>query len=130
MNRFMANGHFSFRKRICSFRYAFNGIRLLLGNEHNAWVHFFAAICVIMAGFFFRLSAVEWSVILLTIGLVFAMEAVNTAIEKIADMISPEYNETIKQIKDLAAGAVLFVAIAAAITGLLIFAPKVISFLQ
>lgn len=58
------------------------------------------------------------------------MEAVNTAIEKIADMISPEYNETIKQIKDLAAGAVLFVAIAAAITGLLIFAPKVISFLQ
>ncbi|MCD7913889.1 MAG: diacylglycerol kinase family protein [Tannerellaceae bacterium] len=101
-------------------------MRLLLIHEHNAWIHLLAAVCVLIAGFFFRLSSMEWSIILLTIGVVFALEAVNTAIEKIADMISPEYYATIKEIKDLAAGAVLFVAISAAVTGLIIFVPKVI----
>ncbi|MCC8133668.1 MAG: diacylglycerol kinase family protein [Tannerellaceae bacterium] len=122
----MAKGQFSFRKRIAGFRYAFNGMRLLLIHEHNVWIHLLAAVYVLIAGFFFRLSSVEWSIILLTIGVVFALEAVNTAIEKIADMISPEYHATIKEIKDLAAGAVLFVAISAAVTGLIIFVPKVI----
>lgn len=122
----MAKGQFLFRKCIAGFRYAFNGMRLLLIHEHNAWIHLLAAVCVLIAGFFFRLSSMEWSIILLTIGVVFALEAVNTAIEKIADMISPEYYATIKEIKDLAAGAVLFVAISAAVTGLIIFVPKVI----
>ena len=57
----MKNSGFTFRKRLASFRYAFNGIRLLIQKEHNAWIHCFAAICVVIVGFYFGLSEVEWS---------------------------------------------------------------------
>lgn len=56
----MKNSGFTFRKRLASFRYAFNGIRLLIQKEHNAWIHCFATICVIIAGFSFGLSQTEW----------------------------------------------------------------------
>lgn len=122
----MKNSGFTFRKRMQSFRYAFNGIRLLITHEHNAWIHCFAALCVVIAGLFFGLSRMEWIVVVVVIGAVLAAEAVNSAIEALADLVSPDYNEAIKRTKDLAAGAVLLMAIAAAIIGLIIFVPKLI----
>lgn len=123
----MKNTGFTFRKRMQSFRYAFNGIKLLILHEPNAWIHCFAAVCVVVAGFWLGLSTVEWGIIIGVIGAVLAAEAINSAIEALADRVSSEYDEAIKQAKDLAAGAVLFLAIAAAVIGVIIFLPKLLS---
>ena len=107
-----------------SFVYAFNGLRLLLKEEQNARIHFVASIIVILAGFYFRLNAYEWIAIIFSIGLVITVEIINTAIENIADFISPGKSEHIKTIKDLSAAAVLISAIVAVIIGLIVFLPK------
>lgn len=120
----MKNNGFTFRKRLQSFRYAFNGIRLLFRLEHNSWIHAFITLCVILAGVFLGLSPLEWAAIIIVIGLVLAAEAFNSAIEALADHVCTDYNEDIKRVKDLAAGAVLLTAIAAAIVGLIIFVSK------
>lgn len=121
----MKNNGFTFWKRIKSFQFAFNGIKLLITKEHNAWIHCFAAVCVLTAGALLGLSRMEWVAVVVVIGAVLAAEAVNSSIEALADLVSPEYNEAIKRTKDLAAGAVLLMAIAAAIVGLIIFIPKI-----
>lgn len=121
----MKNDGFTLRKRLKSFKFAFNGIKLLISKEHNAWIHSFAAVCVIIAGFLFDISKTEWIAVVFAIGTVLAAEAVNSSIEAIADLVSPGYNEAIKRTKDLAAGAVLILAISAAIVGLIIFVPKI-----
>ena len=120
----MKNSGFTLRKRALRFKYAFHGIFLLISREHNAWIHCFAAVCVITAGILVGLSSMEWIVICLCIGLVLSAEAVNSAIEALADRVSPAYDEAIKRTKDLAAGAVLLLAIASAVVGLIIFLPK------
>lgn len=120
----MKNNGFTLRKRLRSFRYAFNGIRLLIAKEHNAWIHCFAAVCVIIAGILLEISKMEWIAVVIVIGAVLAAEAVNSAMEALADFVSPEYSEAIKRTKDLAAGAVLLMAITAAIVGIIIFLPK------
>ena len=107
-----------------SFVYAFNGLRLLLKEEQNARIHFVASVIVILAGFYFRLNAYEWMAIIFSIGLVITVEIINTAIENIADFISPGKNENIKTIKDLSAAAVLISAIIAVSIGLIVFLPK------
>ena len=117
------------QKRIKSFGYAFQGIAKLVKKEHNAWIHCAITICVIPAGFIFNLSTTEWISIIIIIGAVFSAEAINSAIEAISDLVSPEYNESIKQTKDLAAGAVLIMAIVAVIIGLIIFIPKIIPYI-
>ena len=118
----MKNDGFTFRKRARSFKFAFNGIKLLITKEHNAWIHCFAAVCVLIAGMVFGLSRMEWIAVTIVIGAVLAAEAVNSSIEALADLVSPEYNEAIKR---TAAGAVLLMAIAAAIVGFVIFIPKI-----
>lgn len=123
----MKNDGFTLRKRLRSFRYAFNGIRLLIAKEHNAWIHCFATVCVVIAGFLLEISKMEWISCVIVIGAVLAAEAVNSAMEAIADFVSPEYSEAIKRAKDMAAGAVLLMAIAAAIVGGIIFFPKLIA---
>jgi len=123
------DNHFSFRKRLESFRYAFNGLRLLFQQEHNSWIHGLVGICVILAGFLLKISSMEWIVIVVVIGLVLAAEAINSSIEVLADHVCSDYSDNIKQVKDLAAGAVLLTAIAAAIVGLIIFIPKLIALL-
>lgn len=120
----MKNNGFTFRKRMKSFRYAFHGIYLLIRNEHNAWIHCAITACVLAAGFLAGLSRMEWVAIMLCIGMVFAAEAVNSSIEALADRVSEEYDEAIKRTKDLAAGAVLILAIISVVVGLLIFIPK------
>ena len=120
----MKNKGFTLKKRIKSFSYAFNGIKLLIRYEHNAWIHCFAAVVVIGSGLFLGLTSAEWIVITFAIGMVLAAEAFNSSIEALCDLVSPEYNEAIKKSKDMAAGAVLILAIAAAIIGFIIFIPK------
>ena len=120
----MENKQFSLKNRAKSFKYAFNGIRLLLTKEHNAWIHCAVAVIVIVFGFLFDISANEWLAIVIAIGAVLAAEGFNTAIERLADVVSPEYNEGIKSTKDIAAGAVLILAIAAVVVGLIVFVPK------
>lgn len=121
----MTKQKFSISKRLASFTYAFNGLRILLQKEHNARIHVFAALCVIVAGFIFNISTMEWIAVLLSIGFVISFEIINSSIEHIADFIHPEKHEKIKAIKDLAAAGVLTSAITALIIGLLIFIPKI-----
>ena len=118
------NPQFSFGKRIGSFRYAWQGIVTLVRYEHNARIHLVAAVLVIALGFVFRLSSLEWVVIIGCIGSVIAAEAFNTAIEAICNRVSTENNELIKRSKDCAAAGVLVVSITAAIVGAIIFLPK------
>lgn len=122
----MKQQRFSISKRLKSFKYAFNGLRILIKEEHNARIHLFATICVIIAGLFFNISMNEWIGVIFSIGLVFSLEIINSSIENIADFISPEKHEMIKKIKDLSASGVLISAITALIIGLIIFIPKIL----
>jgi len=110
-----------------SFSYAFKGLYDLVKSEPNARIHLVATIAAVSAGIFFRISNVEWCIILIVIALVWAAEAINTVIEKLADHLFPEYHETARIVKDIAAGAVLVCAIVALICGLIVFLPKLVS---
>ncbi|WP_044198561.1 diacylglycerol kinase family protein [Dyadobacter tibetensis] len=111
-------------KALRSFKYAAMGIVSLFANENNAKIHLFAAAVVVTLGFYTHISSQEWIMIILVIGLVWMAEAFNTSLEKLADVVSPQYHPAIKQVKDLAAAGVLIMAAAAVITGLIIFVPK------
>lgn len=117
---------FSIRKRIKSFSFAFNGLKILITEEHNARIHLVAAICAVIASIVFEISAFEWIAVIIAIGLVFALELMNSAIESIADFVAPEKNEKIKKIKDLSAAGVLISAITALIIGMIVFLPKIL----
>jgi diacylglycerol kinase len=124
------NQPINIRKAIKSFRYAGVGIYSLFRYENNARIHLLAAFVVFFAGVYFRISNIEWCIIIIQIALVWAAEAFNTAIEKIADMISSTYHPTIKVIKDVAAAGVLMLAISAVFVAGFIFLPKVWEALQ
>ncbi len=113
------------KKRIKSFGYAVRGIRIVFGTETNMKIHLSIAILVLIAGFTFDISVTEWIFCLLCIGLVFSMEMVNTAIENLVDLVSPNHHPLAGKTKDIAAGAVLICAISSVIVGLLVFAPKI-----
>ena len=116
---------FSITKRLLSFKYAFNGIGYMLKTQHNSWIHIIAAITVIILGLIYKVSSVEWCLLVFAIGLVFTTEMINTSIEKLADICTPDYNEKAGKVKDVAAGAVLITAIISVIIGLIIFLPKI-----
>jgi len=122
----MPNENFTLYKRLRSFGFAFNGLKILFREEHNARIHLLAAVVVIIAGFCFHISILEWMAVVLAIGLVITMEIINSAIENMADFVSPERHEKIKKIKDLAAAGVLVSAITALIIGMIIFVPKIL----
>lgn len=115
---------FSVKARIKSFSYAIQGINTFFKTQHNAWIHAFATVLVIVLGNIVRLSFSEWCLIFLAIALVFITEMLNTAIEFLTDLASPEFHPLAKKTKDVAAGAVLFSSIIALIIGLLVFTPK------
>ncbi len=125
----MKSSNFSIKQRIKSFTYAFNGLRIVFIEEHNARIHLMAAIIAIVLGFVLQINAMEWVAIVFAIAMVLSMEIINTSIENIADFISPEKDDMIKKIKDLSAAAVLITAIATLIVGIIIFAPKIVSLL-
>ena len=114
------------RKRITSFRYAFQGIATFFRETPNAIVHLIMAILAILFGFIFSISTTEWLAIIIVIGLVLALEAVNTSIEMLADFVCQERNKSIKKVKDVAAAGVLIASIAALAVGILVFLPKII----
>jgi len=115
---------FSLYARGRSFRFAFQGIKTFFSREHNAWLHLLGTVIVISLAIVLPVSAAEAGVLALAVGMVWAAELFNTAMEKIMDFISTEQHPQIKYIKDLSAAAVLLSAVAAAIVGLVIFIPK------
>lgn len=118
---------FSLKKRIKSFEYAFAGLRVLLREEHNSRIHLAAAVCVVVAGVFFHISPMEWIAVVIVIGMVIASEIINSSLERTADFIKAERDDRKRDIKDLGAAAVLVSAITAAIVGMIVFLPKIIS---
>lgn len=118
---------YSFKKQLKSFTFAWKGILTCAGHEQNITFHLIAAIIVLAAGFCFGISRTEWMVVMLCIGTVIAAELFNSAIERLVDMVSPEWKKIAGEVKDIAAGAVLVTAIAAAIVGIIVFLPYVIA---
>jgi diacylglycerol kinase (ATP) len=124
----MKNNATGIKKYINSFGYAFAGIADLVRGQFHAKVHLIATILVVAFGFFLKINANEWCLIALSIGAVLGSEAINTAVEYIVDMVSPEYHPLAGKAKDVAAGAVLLVAMSAAIVAAIIFLPKIYIF--
>lgn len=113
--------------RVKSVYYSVVGAYRLVTSEHSIMVQFGIGILVTIAGFYFHISREEWILQTLAIGMVMAVEGANTAIEKICDFIHPAFNEKIGFIKDVASGAVFFVALAAAVAGTIIYYPHVVA---
>lgn len=125
-NRPNAKLRFSIGGRLKSFVYAGRGLRWLVQKEHNAWLHLVGSAIVIGAGLVLRISLNDWRWLVFAMALVWMAEAVNTAIEALCDHISPGFDPSIGKIKDLAAGAVLIAAIAAAVIGFLTLGPPLV----
>tara|TARA_R110000868_G_scaffold34134_1_gene123426 strand:+ start:243 stop:620 length:378 start_codon:yes stop_codon:yes gene_type:complete len=115
---------FSVKERMQSFVPAFNGVKLLFKNEHNAWVHLFFMIVSIALGTILQLNNVEWIFVALAISLVFLSELFNTAIEKLSDKVEPNFDSAIGAVKDYASAAVLIACCCAVLVGGIIFIPK------
>lgn len=107
-----------------NFKYAIEGIICACRSELHMKIHIIMAISTIILGIYLHLRIVEWCIVLLCIGLVISLEMLNTAIEAVVDLISPEYHPLAKVAKDVAAGAVLISAITAVLCGMIIFIPK------
>lgn len=111
------------KKRFKSFKYAFRGIGTLLATQMNARIHLVALIVVITAGLLVGLSLEEWALVALAVAMVLSAEAMNSALEFLADHTAPEWHDSVQKAKDLAAGSVLLAAAGALAVGLLIFIP-------
>ena len=113
-----------------TFGYAFEGILTGIRKERNMRIHTVAMILVVFFGTVLGLSATEWCICLVLFGLVMALELVNTAVEAVVDLVTEERKPLAKIAKDTAAGAVLIVAIMAAVIGCIIFLPKILEFAE
>jgi len=125
------NRPFQITARLHSFKYAFNGLRLLLRSQHNAWIHLTATILVLLTGFICSFRQADWCWVVLAMVAVWTAEAFNTALEFLADAVTEDSNPLIAQAKDVAAAAVLIMAVGAVIIGVLVIGPylrEVISF--
>ena len=110
--------------RFKSMGFAVKGAIKLITTEHSVMVQSSIAVLLIFAGFYFEISREEWLFQTLAIGLVLSIEGLNTAVEKIADFIHPEFHDRIGFIQDIAAGAVFFAAMTAIAIGCIIYIPK------
>ena len=118
------------KKLIRSFSYAFNGIRIAALTQLNFRVHLVATLLAGFIGFALHISVNEWLWVILCITLVLATEMLNTAIEFLTDLVSPEYNELAGKVKDISAGAVLISSFFALVTGIIIFLPKALALIH
>ena len=118
---------FSWKARAKSFTFASRGIWRFFRTEHNAWIHLAATFVIIAFAFLFKLTTIEAICVVFCIAFVWVTEMINTAIEKAMDFISTDRHEQIRNIKDMAAGAVLIASITAVIVGSIIFIPKILS---
>ncbi|MDF1837428.1 MAG: diacylglycerol kinase family protein [Planctomycetota bacterium] len=114
---------FKITDRIQSFRFAFQGLGLLIRTQHNSWIHLISTVLVLALGFHFEVTRGEWCLLILAIGQVWIAEALNTAIEFLGDAVTLERNPLIGKAKDVAAGAVLLSALGALAIGLFVFLP-------
>lgn len=117
------------RNRLKGFVYAIKGALILIRKEESIQVQTFIALLVIVAGFYFDITATEWMFQLIAIGLVLSVEALNTAVEEIANFVHPDYHNKIGLIKDVSAGAVFFAAIVAVIIAAIIYTPYIAAIL-
>ena len=115
--------------RLKSLRFAFRGMLILIRSEHSVMVQLGIGILVSIIGFLVGLSATEWILQTLCIGLILAAEGMNTAVEKLCDFVNPGPDPKIGRVKDIAAGGVGFAAVMAIIVGLIIYIPKVLALL-
>ncbi len=120
---------FSLISRIRSFRYAIRGIGLMLRSQQNAWIHAMATVLVVVFGLLFGVTRSQWCWLVLAIMAVWTAEALNTALEFLADFASPEFHPLVKKAKDVAAGAVLISALGSVIIGLFVMGPYLLRFL-
>lgn len=118
------------KKLINSFKYAIEGIVSSFKTERNMKIHIFIMILVIIAGIILKISALDWIILVIMFALVISAELFNTTFETVVDMITKERNEKAKLAKDIAAGAVLVLAIGSIIVGLIIFIPKILNFIK
>ena len=114
------------RRLIKSFGYALSGIAYTVKTQMNFQIHMAAIVLVALAGWYFQLSSGDWLWIILAIGLVLVTELLNTAIEQLVNLVSPEFNILAGRVKDIAAGAVLIAAISSVAIAAIIFIPKLI----
>lgn len=111
------------RKRFRSFKYAFRGIGTLLKTQMNARIHLLALITVLILGFLVGLDLIDWALISLSVAIVLSAEAMNSALEFLADHTAPEWHDSVQKSKDLAAASVLLAAVGACVVGLIVFIP-------
>ncbi len=112
--------------RLASFRYALRGLRLLLGSQHNAWIHAVATAAACALGVLLGISAWEWCAVVLAVVAVWVAEALNTAFELLCDAVAPERSPQVERAKDVAAAAVLVAAAGALMVGLFVFGPALL----
>jgi diacylglycerol kinase (ATP) len=117
---------FTLRGRLRSLRIGVRGVWLMLKSQHNAWVHAALSALAVAAGFVFRLDRREWCAIVIAMMAVWMAESLNTALEFLCDVASPEFHPLIEKAKDVSAGGVLIAAVGAAIVGLLVFGPHLL----
>lgn len=114
---------FSIAARLKSFTFAFEGFAFMLRTQHNAWVHLAATIAVVVLGFALQVSADAWRWLIAAMALVWVAEVMNTAFEHLCDVVSPQFHESVKRSKDIAAAAVLVCVIASTLLGAITLAP-------
>ncbi|GIV34926.1 MAG: diacylglycerol kinase [Chitinophagales bacterium] len=109
------------KKLVRSFLPAFKGLKMVVMDEQNMRVHVLAAILVTAAGFYFRITQEEWCIVIICMGMVTSLEAMNSAVEQLTNLAQPQYHPLAGKIKDMASAAVLIAAIAAAAAGTIVF---------
>lgn len=123
----MSNGRFTITGRLRSFAFAVRGIGTMISSQHNAWIHALATVVIVSLGATLKLCTYEWCWIILAIMAVWTAEALNTALEFLADAAAPEYHPLVKRAKDVAAAAVLISSIGSMTIAALIFGPKLMA---
>jgi diacylglycerol kinase (ATP) len=111
------------KSRLKAVQYALEGLQYILRTQRNTWIHAIATLCVFFLGLWLQLHPRDWAILVLTISVVWAAEAMNTAIESITDLISPQQNSLAKAAKDTSAAAVFATAAGSVIIGLIILGP-------
>ncbi|HNX49732.1 MAG TPA: diacylglycerol kinase family protein [Thermoanaerobaculaceae bacterium] len=123
----MGTQRFFLAARLESFRYAGKGIAVMMRSQHNAWLHAMATVVVCAVAFYLGVTRDEWCSIVLTMVTVWTAEALNTALELLANAVAPTPHPLIKKAKDVAAGAVLLAVAGAIIVGVLILGPRLVA---
>jgi diacylglycerol kinase (ATP) len=113
-------------RRVRSVGYALSGLVWLIRSQANAQIHLLATICAIAVAIWLKITRIEWCAVLIMIGLVWSAEALNSALEILADHLAPNEHPLVGRAKDVAAGGVLAAAIAAVGVGIVVFGPRLV----